>query len=564
MSWETLSGDLSYDDEEKQALPGGPIQFDDTGVEVYSTIFAFEESPLVQGELWAGTDDGRVHISRDNGSSWNEVTPKDMQRDTTVNTIELSGTAAGRAYVVGQRYRLGDESPLIWRTDNYGQSWRLISTANGLDEGLSVRVVREHPDRPELLVAGTERALYSSLNGGDSWQPLQLNLPVVQVSDLAFVEGSLAVATHGRSFWVLDDIAPLVQWTEAVEGSLHHLFQPTAAFRSSRGRGYSMGSQPDPKPGGAQIFVWLGARDDEQNDNSESDLVAGFRGQGWLRIRDVDGELVRESKLVAGVELESEDEADGFVLEPGLNRLTWDFFGERPEVIKSAIMSLGYTGPNRWPPGEYQVEIELQEEPDEEAVDAAEKPPIVLGAPLQVLADPRTGQDVEGARAAFELAERAKDGLVEIHRAVSSLRSVREQLQALEDRLEKASTGLTQPAQISELRGLVEEKAQGLLDSMSQLEEKLIQTKSEAPQDGLNFPPRLDNQYSFLYGQLVGTSSRPNDGAYQRLEDLEARWRPLAEQWRGLVSGPMQEINALLSEAKLGVLMAPDSSVLRP
>lgn len=530
-SWTTITGDLSRDDEEKQALPGGPIQFDDTGVEVYGTVFAFEESPLAAGELWAGTDDGRVHLSRDGGASWNEITPPDMEPDTTVNTIELSRHDPGRAYLAGHRYRLGDDTTLIWRTENHGRSWTRLGEGAGFEDGDFVRVVREHPEQDRLLAAGAERGLYLSFDRGASWQKLQLGLPPVQIADLAFAHGGLSVATHGRSFWVLDDVTPLVRLAAGRPSDIEFI-EPSPVFWGVGSGRYSEGPQPDPKPRGATLFLWLGDA-----------VPAGAAGS--MIVRDAAGDAVRE------IELDWAQGEDGAGLRHGLNALRWDLRGERPETLPGAFMSLGFTGGNMLPPGGYTVEVQIAEPSagDEAAEDAASRT-WSTSSGLDVRPDPRLGIDPDGVRAAFELAEQAKERMVEIHAVVGALRGVRSQLADLEDRLGDGGERYEAALEITR------EGREQLDPELTALEDELIQTKAEAAQDALNFPPRLDNQYAFLYGQQVGMASRPNEGAYQRLEDLDAIWRPLESRWEELRDGPLAELNARLVEAGVTPLLA--------
>ena len=537
-SWSTITGDLSRDDEEKQALPGGPIQFDDTGVEVYGTVFAFEESALAAGELWAGTDDGRVHLSRDDGATWTEITPPDMEPDTTVNTIELSSHAAGRAYLAAHRYRLGDDRVLIWRTEDHGRTWeRLGAGASGFEEGDFVRVVREHPEQERLLAAGAEHGLYVSLDRGSSWQRISLGLPPAQVADLAFAHGGLSVATHGRSFWVLDDVTPLVRLASASgsrPGGLE-LIEPRPAFWGVGSGRYSDGPQPDTMPRGATLYLWVG-----------EDVPEGVAGT--MMVRDAEGETVRE------IDLEwSSDDDDG--LAPGLNRLEWDLRGERPETLGGSFMSLGFTGANLMPPGDYTVEVQLAEPVDDgedgedgEDVEATET--WTATQQLEVRSDPRLGIDPDGVRAAYELGEQAKERMVEIHAVVGALRAVRDQLAELEVRLDKGG------ADYEEALAVAREGREEIGPELRALEDELIQSRAEAAQDALNFPPRLDNQYAFLYGQQVGMASRPNEGAYQRLDDLDRVWRPLQARWQEILDGPLAELNARLASAGVTPLLA--------
>ncbi len=226
-SWEVISPDLTRNDAEKQGYAGGDLTWDNTGVEVYDTIFAFEESKQTQGLLWAGTDDGRVHLSRDNGETWNEITPAGMPDWGQVNMIELSSHDPGRAFLAVTRYRTDDFTPYVFRTNDYGDSWSLITTAtNGIPADHFVRVIREDPDRKGLLFAGTEFGLYVSFDDGQTWEPFQQNLPITPITDMAITGQDLVVATQGRSFWILDDLTPLHSMTPEMADAEAHLFQP--------------------------------------------------------------------------------------------------------------------------------------------------------------------------------------------------------------------------------------------------------------------------------------------------------------------------------------------------
>jgi len=510
-TWETISEDLTFDDEAKQELPGGPIQHDDTGVEVYSTVFAFEESPLEAGVLWAGSDDGRLHLSRDDGESWVEITPPGLKVDSTINSIELSPHAPGRAFLAVHRYRVGDDRPYLLRTDDYGASWTTLS--DDLPKEHHARVVREDPERRGLLFAGTERGVHISFDDGASWQPLELNLPPVQVADLAVRHGDLALATHGRSFWVLDDIASLRRMTEEIQASPVHLFEPSPAYQVEAGGRFGGVAVPDARGTGAFIDLWVGA------DALESPAEDGL---GTLAIRNAEGETVREYSLAAA----GSDDEDAEVLRPGLNRLRWDFESDEPETLDDAVMSLGYTGGMLMPPGSYEVVVKLGEEEQVQA--------------LELLADPRLAEvSVEDYRAGYELALAARDRMIEIHEVIGSLRDAREQVEALRERLEAAESPV-----------VIDEVADELIAGLTALEEELIQTRNEAPQDPLNFPPRLDNQYSFLYGELSRQRGRPNNGAYQRMEDLDAQWAELEDRWEALKAGGLATINTALREAE--------------
>src|SRR5439155_653974 len=238
-SWAPISPDLTRHDPATLGVSGGPITSDQTTAEYYATIFALAESPLRKGVLWAGSDDGLVHVTRDGGKTWTDVTPRDVAPFTRVSIIEAGHFAPGTAYLAANRYQLDDMAPYIYRTTDYGHSWTKI--VRGIPATEFVRVVREDPVRRALLYAGTERGVWVSFDDGANWQSLRTNLPIVPVHDLAVKEGDLVAATHGRSFWILDDISPLRQLARAIPRESVHLFKPRDAYRVDWGGGFGGG-----------------------------------------------------------------------------------------------------------------------------------------------------------------------------------------------------------------------------------------------------------------------------------------------------------------------------------
>lgn len=518
-TWETISPDLSYDDETKQELPGGPIQHDDTGVEVFGAVFALEESPHVAGELWAGTDDGRVHVSRDGGESWVEVTPRGLERDTTVNAIEISAHRPGRVFIAAHRYRLDDHRPFVYRTDDGGESWDLLTDgANGIPANHPTRVVREDPEREGLLFAGTEYGLFASFDDGEHWQSFGEKMPVVQIADLAIRDGDLAIATHGRSFWVLDDLSPWRQMTAEIAAGDAHLFAPRPVPLVGSG-GFSEDEEPDRRPTGALLHLLLAEPPEEA---------------GRLEIRDAEGAALRSYRLAAKGRPDDEEDSDEETIEveTGINRLVWNFLTDERETLDDAVMSLGYTGGARVAPGDYQVFVELGGES--------------WTRPLTIQPDPRLDHTPEDYRAGYELTAAVGDRLVEIHDAIEALRSVRRQLTSLVERLDEAG-----------LEVEVKEPAEELEKALTEVEEALIQTKNEADQDPLNFPPKLDNHYAHLYGELAFTTGRPTAGSYQVFEDLNEKWAVHRDRLAALYAEDLTTINRKLSEAKVPAVLVP-------
>jgi photosystem II stability/assembly factor-like uncharacterized protein len=336
-SWQEISPDLTRDDEEKQGAGGGPITNEGAGGENYNTIMYLAPSPHEPGVLWVGTDDGLVHVTRDEGGSWTEVTPGDLG-EALVNSVEVSPHDPATAYVVITRYKFNDFTPHIFKTTDYGGSWERI--VEGIAEEDWVRVVREDPVRPGLLYAGTETGLYLSLDGGDRWHDFQLNLPVVPITDLTIRNNDLVAATQGRAFWVLDDLSPLQQLSDLAVRSPMHLFEPRVAVQSGfpgGGGGARTGENP---PAGAQIFY------------SFADAPEGLV---TLEILDSDGAVVR---TYATDPEEAGSEVFSTLPRPqaGLSRQAWDFRTDPlPEV--EGLIPFGSLQGRQLPPGNYLVRL---------------------------------------------------------------------------------------------------------------------------------------------------------------------------------------------------------------
>ncbi len=490
-TWQVISPDLSRNDASKQGYSGGDITRDNTGVEVYGTIFAFEESPRRAGLLWAGTDDGLVHLSEDGGANWREITPKAMPEWATVNAIELSTHDAGRAFLAVQRYRLDDFQPYIFRTDNYGASWTLLTDGvNGIPGDHFVRVVREDPERKGLLYAGTEFGIYVSFDDGDSWRSLQLDLPVTPITDLAVKRGDLVVATQGRSYWILDDLSPLRQMTPEVESADFHLFEPRPAIRWVDGSGGSgrgaVGKNP---PFGSVIHYLL----PEGLDDDEAEEVT-------LEILDAQGEILRSLSSQ-----ESEPRAPDLwrkffpeFAEPavlnarlGANRYVWNLRLADAELVDDAVLWGSAHGP-MVPPGKYKARLVVGEWSDT--------------VEIEVVPDPRLDVSQAEMEARFRLSHRIWQELTRSHEAVTVIRWVREQV--TQAAVKAGDDGVT-------------EQAGSLSSALTEIEDQLHQSKARSSQDVLNHPSALDNQLVFLLEVVESAPGRPTEGSAERFADLE-------------------------------------------
>lgn len=523
-TWEIISPDLTTNNDAYQDLPGGPIQHDHTGVEVYTTIFAFEESPHEPGVLWAGSDDGLVHISRNNGKTWENITPPDMPREGTVNMIELSAHDPGRAFIAVYRYRRNDFHPYIFRTNDYGRTWELLTNGqNGIPENHFVRVVREDPDRKGLLYAGTEFGMYVSFDDGKHWQSLQLNLPRTPITDLIVHEKDLIVATQGRSFWILDDLTPLHQLTDEVARSKAFLFKPRTTYRT-RLRGFRGPRAPSNPPEGVMISYYFAEKPD---------------GEVKLEILDAQGRVIRTfSSRKQEEETASEETPFGprekkqIPAEAGMNRFSWNLTYPAPKLVKGAVMSLSYTGGPTAPPGTYQVRLTWGNWSQTQS--------------FTVVKDPRWSVSDEDLRAQFKLTMAVLEKLNETHNAIRIIRAVKEQVQAIAERAVNAGYDEA-----------IKRSANALIKKLVAIEEQLIQTKNESRQDPINFPPRLDNQIAYLYTVVNFQDARPTKGCYERFQDLKKELAGHLAELDTVLSKDLGAFNTLLDREHVERVIVP-------
>lgn len=519
-TWQEISPDLTRNDTSKQEYSGGPITRDNTGVEVYGTIFALAESPRQAGLIWAGTDDGLVWVTRNGGKNWENVTPRELPEWGTVNAIEASPHDPATAYIAVHRYRLDDYRPYIFKTNDYGKTWKKI--VRGLPENDFVRVVREDPVRRGLLYAGTETGVYVSFDDGETWQSLQSNLPVVPIHDLVVKDADLVAATHGRSFWILDDLTPLRELTDAVARADVHLFTPRPTYRLEGGSAEIPGLGKNP-PNGVIVYYYLARKPEDEVK---------------LEFLDARGRVIRTfSSRARPAEAPPEPMAEFFGQAPpqervpaeaGMNRFVWDLRYPDPVRVPGAVTWGSARGP-KVVPGTYQVRL------------------IVGGQTLvrsfEVRKDPRVATTQEDFQEQFDLLLQIRDAISDVHDAVNRIRDVKRQLEELVKRLSDHSQG----------RALVD-SARALQQRLTRLEEELIQTRNEAPQDPLNFPPKLNNQLITLYGVVASADARPTAAARARWEELRAQVARHLGDLQQVLERDLAELNRRMREAGISPL----------
>ncbi len=530
MSWTPVSPDLTRNDKSKQAPSGGPITKDNTSAEYYDTIFALDESPREKGLIWVGSDDGLVHVTRDSGKTWTNITPKDLPDWSRISLLSASPHDVATAYLTVDRHELDDLHPYIYKTNDYGKSWTKIT--GGLPDNLVVRAVREDPVRRGLLFAGTESGVMVSFDDGSHWQSLQLNLPASPVRDVLVKSDDLTIATHGRSFWVLDDISSLRQAGAEVAASPAYLFKPRAALRTQIPSGLPskrpVGQNP---PGPALIDYYL--------KSAPKEISAGKKEEVKLEIYDSQGKLVRKfssnkpPEEQPESEFEPEQRNEGLLAsEAGMNRLAWDLKYDPPAKAKDEGP---WTGRPEGPfvvPGKYQVKLT-----------AAGK---TLTAPLEVKLDPRVKTSQADLEKQLDLALKIRDAVDEDHKAVTEIREIRAQLEDLKKRL----AGHPQAK-------VVGEAAEALDKKMTPIEENLIQPRLKSSEDSLIYPIKLNEKMLALGGMVENSDTAPTEQSLEVFKGFRSQLDEELAKWSEIRSKDVAAFNDLVRKEVVVPLLLP-------
>src|SRR5208282_3096448 len=477
--WSSISPDLTRNDKSKQGRSGGPVTDENISVEYYDVVFTLAESPLKAGLLWAGTDDGLVQITQDDGKTWSNVTPKDMPEWSMVSLLDASPHDAASAFIAADRHKLDDFKPYIYKTHDSGKSWTKI--AAGIPEGAYVHAVREDPKRKGLLYAGTETGVYVSFDDGAHWQSLKLNMPTTPIHDLLIHGNDLAVATHGRSFWVLDDLAPLRQMGQEIAASDAHLFPPSPAVRFPAGRSRRAPNEAENPPEGAILYYYLKA---DQKDPISLDILDA---QKKLVRHFASREKKTEGPPDEGSEEgEAEDSPEHPGVKAGMHRFVWDLRYTMPELVPTAIFDMGKPGAPIALPGDYQVRLTAGGN--------------TFSAPLEVKQDPRVNVPRADLEEQLALWIKTSDLLGDVHRAVLDMRAVRTQLAALKKRF--------QPSKDEKEKSLAAQ-VDAVVKKMDPIEAELIEVKAKSSQDMCNYPTKLQNKIAWLMSSIGYGDSAP-------------------------------------------------------
>ncbi|MBV8196225.1 MAG: glycosyl hydrolase [Candidatus Dormibacteraeota bacterium] len=513
-SWTAISPDLTRNDKSREQASGGPITKDITSVEYYDTIFAIAESPLTKGMIWVGTDDGLIHLTRDGGVGWSNVTPHDMPPWSTISMIEPSRYDTNTAYVAVDRHKLDDIKPYAYKTSDGGRSWTRIDA--GLLEGSFVHAVREDAVRRELLYAATETGVFVSFDAGAHWQSLQLGLPRSPVHDLVVKGDDLVIATHGRSFWILDDVSPLREAVAAAAAGGAYLYSPATGYR------LHYPDQVDARPPSGQNPP-AGVLIDYYLPRAPTGPVA-------LDILDGSGGVVRHLSSEKSGEAEQPPEwpdqvhpAKTLPAEQGMNRFVWDLRYNDPVQIPDAF----YEGlPPRGPlvmPGRYTLKLSYGGKTQD--------------APLIIKADPRDGAALAGLEQKFVLSMQVYHDQDALHRAVNDIRGVKSGIAAT-----------LQAAGARDDRALASE-GDALVQQASSIEGVLMQVNIKGSEANLNFPGMLNEQIYAFAGLLDDADTAPNAQETETYADFHTRLATQLAAWSALKSA---KLPAFCSHARQG------------
>lgn len=504
-SWKVISPDLTRNDKSKLGSSGGPITQDNTSVEYYCTIFAAVESYHEEGVIWTGSDDGLIHVTRDGGENWQNVTPPAMPEWMMINSVEIDPFNKGGLYVAGTKYKSGDYAPYLYKTEDYGATWKKITNGIGLED--FTRVLRADPKRKGLLYAGTENGMYASFDDGASWQSLQMNLPIVPITDLAIKNDNLIAATQGRSFWLIDDLTVLHQLNNDVAQKSAHLFTPMPTYRMGGGNGSTSKTAGTNHPGGVLVHYYV-------KDTSATDTISiSFKTQG--------GDLIRKFSTHPN----KEDNEGKLAVAPGLNRMNWNMRYPGAKTFKGMILWAATTQGPRVVPGTYSVEMNVNGQSQETS--------------FELMKDPRSSASQSDLQAQFDFLMSVRDKLTETNQAIIDIRKARGQIKGVMARSEDES---------------IKTLGKEMLDEMKTIEEALYQTKNESGQDPLNFPIRLNNKLGHL-GSLEGIGdSRPTDQAVAFKNEVSAEIDKHLNQLKTIMTNKVKAFNEAVYNAKIDAI----------
>lgn len=507
-SWDIISPDLTRNDPEKLKSSGGPITQDNTSVEYYCTIFAANESPLKEGLLWVGSDDGLINVTQDGGKTWTDVTPKGMPEWMMINSIEPSAFDEGTCYVAGTKYKSGDFAPYLYKTTNYGKSWTKIT--NGINPEHFTRVLREDPKRKGLLYAGTETGMYISFNDGKDWKPFQLNLPIVPITDLTIKDNNLIVATQGRSLWIIDDLTVIHQLFDA-DLNKNLLFKPKDTYRMRGGGRAGSKTTGTNHPSGVITYFNL-------KDFKEDDKIS-------LTYFDTKGDTIKTYS--------TKDKKNKLTAKKGANQFVWNMTYDGAERLPGMILWWASLQGPRAIPGDYKVSLNVNGEEQSQS--------------FTIVADPRAESTLDDMKKQFAFIKDVNKTMDDAHKSIKKIRAVNKQLGAFQKQYKGDNN-------VKELL----EKAKALEEQLSNIEKELYQTKNRSGQDPLNFPIKLTNKLGHLNSLVSMGDFAPTEQDIAVKNELTTKIEKQLTAFNTILNDEVKAFNAAFNAKQLNYLFVED------
>lgn len=502
-SWKIISDDLTRGEPEKLGSSGGPITQDNTAVEYYATIFAACESPYEEGLLWAGSDDGLVHVSKDGGETWTNVTPAGAPKYLMYNSVEPDPFVKGGAYIAGTLYKDGDFAPYLYKTKDYGQTWTKITS--GIKADHFTRVLRADPVRKGLLYAGTEAGMYVSFDDGNSWSTFQLNLPQVPITDLAIKNNNLIAATQGRSLWMIDDLTILHQLGDNIKSKSVHLFKPMDAYRIGITGDFKSTKLGKNHSSGVTLYYYL------KNKLDKSDTLS-------ITFFENDGDTIKT--------FTNYDKKKKLEPKKGSNSFLWNMRYEDAEGFDGLIMWSGNLNGPKAAPGSYKAVVTLNGQSVE--------------SEFKILKDPRSASSQKDLDEQFGFLISVRDKLTATHETIKEIRSARTQINALKSKVKKQEN-------MSDLSELIDTVS----SQMTAIEEALYQTKNRSRQDPLNFPIKLNDKLSGLANISDWGEWKPTNQAVAVRDEIFQLIDAEISKWNSLKSNEIKDLNKMVREKQV-------------
>ncbi|MDG2475801.1 MAG: glycosyl hydrolase [Flavobacteriaceae bacterium] len=502
-SWKTISPDLTRDDKSQLVSSGGPITQDNTGVEYYATIFAVDESPIQEGLIWVGSDDGLIHLTKDGGQTWENVTPKKLPDWLMINSIDASSFDKGTAYVAGTRYKLGDFTPYLYVTEDYGKSWDLITS--GIEKEHFTRVLRSDKSNKNILYAGTETGMYISYDKGNSWNKFQKNLPIVPITDLTIKDNSLIVATQGRSIWMIDDLTVIHQLSASIDKE--KLYKPKNSFRMRGAGGRKSLTAGTNLPNGVIVHYFLPAFD------KDDEIKLSFHSE--------DGSLIKE--------FSNKSKDNSIKVKKGGNSFVWNMkYPGAKRLDKMVLWGADFSGAKAIP-GDYVVKLKVND--------------TELTQEFTILKNPTSEGTIDDIKSQFEFVNEINSAVDKAHKAIEKIREIKSDLNKFQ----------SDYADDESAKNLIE-RSKTILESIDKIENELYQTKNQSNQDPLNYGVKLTNNLGNLNSAFRGGDFGPTDQDIQVKNELIKKVNLQLDKYNSIISKEIPNFNSSFKKLELDYL----------